>query len=130
MFVLAGRIAAAAPGAPAGRRVMAMTAAATFIADLAAEVEIPTEGTLSRVVYKDDRLRLVLFAFDAGQELTEHTAAVPAVIQVLRGRLELGLGDHTVTADSGSWAHLPARLPHSVVALEPSVMLLTMHVGG
>ncbi|NND03248.1 MAG: hypothetical protein HKN91_10715, partial [Acidimicrobiia bacterium] len=53
-------------------------AAATVFRDLAAEVEIPTEGTLSKVIYKDDQVRLVLFAFDAGQELTEHTAAIPA----------------------------------------------------
>ena len=57
---------------------------------------------------------------------TEHTAAVPAVVQVLRGRLELSLGDEETTAGPGSWIHLPAQLQHSVRAEEPSVMLLTM----
>ncbi len=103
-----------------------MTDRATVIADLAAEVEIPQDGTLSRVLYTDDQIRVVVFAFDAGQELTEHTAAAPAVVEVLSGRLRLTLGPDVVEAGPGSWAHMPARLPHAVVALEPSVMLLTL----
>jgi quercetin dioxygenase-like cupin family protein len=106
-----------------------MSAGATIFTDIASEVEIPQDGTLSRVLYKDERLRLVVFAFDAGQELTEHTAAVPAVVQVLRGRLQLTLGAEEVTADPGTWIQMPAKLPHSVRALEPSVMLLTMLPG-
>ncbi len=103
---------------------------ATIFADIATEVAIPADGTLSRVLYKDERLRLVVFAFDAGQELTEHTAAVPAVIQVVAGRVRLTLGADELTAGPGAWVHLPARLPHSVEALEQSVMLLTMLPAG
>ena len=103
-----------------------MSDGATIFTDIATEVEIPKDGTLSRVLYKDDRIRLVVFAFDAGQELTEHTAAVPAVVQVLQGQLQLTLGAEEVTADPGTWIQMPAKLPHSVRALEPSVMLLTM----
>jgi len=94
--------------------------------DVAGGVEIPDDGTLSRVLFRDDLCRVLLFAFDQGQTLTEHTAAVPAVVQVISGRLEVGLGDETVDARPGSWLHMPAHLPHSVEALEPSVMLLTM----
>jgi quercetin dioxygenase-like cupin family protein len=103
---------------------------ATIFTDVASEVEIPPDGTLSRVLYQDERLRLVVFAFDAGQELTEHTAAVPAVVQVLRGRLQLTLGTEEVAAEPGTWIRMPAKLPHSVRAFEPSVMLLTMLPGG
>lgn len=106
-----------------------MTALATVFTDLAAEAEIPAEGTLSRVLYKDDSIRVVIFAFDTGQELTEHTASVDAVIQVVKGRLRLTLGDETVETGPGSWVHMPPHLRHSVLALEPSVMLLSM-LGG
>ncbi|GAA2648536.1 cupin domain-containing protein [Streptomyces vastus] len=102
---------------------------ATVINDLAAELTVPEDGTLSRVVYRDDRLRVAGFAFAAGQELTEHTSAQPVVIQVVQGRLDLVLGDEKTEATPGSWIHLPARLPHSVYATEPSVMLLTMLPG-
>ncbi|TMR90101.1 cupin [Nonomuraea basaltis] len=99
---------------------------ATVIDDLAAELEIPKDGTLSRVLYRDDRVRVVGFAFDTGQELTEHSSALPVVIQVVKGRLELVLGADKAEASPGSWIHLPPRLPHTVRAVEPTVMLLTM----
>ncbi|MGW2785976.1 cupin domain-containing protein [Streptomyces populi] len=102
---------------------------ATVITDLAAELAVPEDGTLSRVLYRDDRIRVVGFAFAAGQELTEHTSALPVVVQVVRGRLGLVLGDEKTEALPGSWIHLPARLPHTVRATEPSVMLLTMLPG-
>jgi len=98
----------------------------TFLTDLVNAAEIPAEGTLSKVVYKDDKIRVVLFAFDTDQELSEHTASVPAVVQMLSGRLRLTMGDDVVETAPGDWAHMAANLPHSVLALEPSVMLLTL----
>lgn len=103
---------------------------ATKYLDLAAEVEVPENGTLSRVLYSDDRIRLVVFAFDTGQELTDHAAGVPAIVQVVSGRLELDLEGDTVEIDSRSWIHMPERLPHAVRALEPSVMVLSLLRGG
>lgn len=98
----------------------------TVFTDLAAELVIPDDGTLSRTLYQDDQMRLVGFAFAEGEELTDHTSALAVVIQVVRGRLHLGLGDEETELGPGGWVHLPARLTHSVRALEPSVMLLTM----
>jgi len=97
-----------------------------FIPDIAAEVPITPDGTLSRVLHRDDRLRLVGFAFDAGQELTEHTAAVPVVIQAITGALDVTAGGETVRLTPGGWLTLAASEPHTVFAVGPSVLLLTM----
>lgn len=99
---------------------------ATFIADLTAEVEIPQNGTLSRVIYKDDQVRLVVFGFDTGQELSDHTARHTAIVQAVSGRLELSLDGDSVEIGPGSWVHMPPNLPHAVRALEPSVMVLSL----
>lgn len=105
---------------------MEPTPTSTVIENLSAELEIPKDGTLSRVLYKDDDIRLVLFGFDTDQELTEHTAALPAVVQVITGRAKIGLGDREVTAEPGTWIHMAAHHAHSVFALEPTVLLLTL----
>ena len=98
----------------------------TILADLTAEVDIPVNGTLSRVLYKDDHVRLVAFAFDTGQELTDHTAGVPAIVQVVSGELEISLAGVVSTVGPKSWVHMRAGLTHAVKALEPSVMVLTL----
>jgi len=101
----------------------------TLIPDLPARAEIPEQGTLSRVLHNDQRVRLVLFAFDAGQELTEHTAGVPALLQVVSGRFRVGAGGDTFDMGPEAWLHLDAGEPHSLLALEPSRLLLTMLPG-
>ena len=97
-----------------------------LMSDVTESLEIPQEGILSKVLYRDDKIRVVGFAFDTGQELTEHTAAVPVVIQVVSGRFEFVAGVQTSEIGPDSWMHLEASVPHSVVALEPSRLLLTL----
>ncbi len=103
---------------------------ATHYPDLIAQVEIPSQGTLSRVLYKDATIRLVVFAFDAGQELTDHTSQHAAIVQVLEGEIELVLAGSPVVMVPGAWVHMPPQLPHAVRALEPTVMVLTLLTGG
>lgn len=98
----------------------------TFLADLNAEVQIPVNGILSRTLYNDDRLKIIIFGFAEGQELSAHTAPMPAVIQILKGEARLTLGDQTLDASAGSLAHMPPRLEHALVAKTPVVMLLMM----
>ena len=89
-------------------------------------VSIQPEATVSRTAMRTEGGNVVLFAFDSGQELSEHTAAMPAFIQVLRGRLLVNGGDDEREGAPGDLVYLPTRLPHAVKALEPSVMMLTM----
>jgi quercetin dioxygenase-like cupin family protein len=97
----------------------------TYVADIAAQ-EIPAAGILSRTVHNDDHAKVVLFGFDAGQELSEHTASMPAILQILRGEAQLGLGDDSIEARAGAWVYMPAQLRHSVRAQTPVVMLLVL----
>ncbi len=92
--------------------------------DLGAEIELPSDGTLSRTLHQDERLKVVLFGFSAGQELSEHTASTPAIMHFLRGEADATLGPDIVVAHSGTWIHMPAQMPHSIRTNSPVVMLL------
>jgi len=96
------------------------------LSEVAGLVEIQPEATVSRTVLQAEGARVVLFSFDAGQVLTEHTAAVPALLQVLDGHLRVTADGRTVDLRPGGLVHLVARLPHAVEAVEPSRLLLTM----
>ncbi|MCA9077653.1 MAG: cupin domain-containing protein [Planctomycetaceae bacterium] len=98
----------------------------THIVDLAEEVELPEDGILTRTLFNDDDVKAVIFGFGQGEELSEHTASMPAVLHFLEGEAVLTLGDETVTATPGTWIHMPANLKHSVQATTPVKMLLLL----
>lgn len=98
----------------------------THYADLAAEIDVFDDSTISKTLYEGDDLKVVLFGFAAGQELSEHTAAVPAVMHFLEGRARVTLGEEVHGASPNAWIHMPAHLPHSIAAHEPVKMLLLL----
>ena len=103
-----------------------MTSPYTLSSDLANEVQPPDKGILSRTLFNDDRLKVVLFGFAQGEELSEHTASMPAVLHFLQGEAKLTLGDDMLEARPGTWVHMPAGLKHSIKAKTPVVMLLLL----
>jgi quercetin dioxygenase-like cupin family protein len=98
----------------------------TLIEDLMSAIDIPEGGTLSRVLSKDGNVRLVGFGFDADEELTDHSAGVPVIIQVVSGRVSVVVEGDARAMSPESWLRLDAGVQHSVKALEPSRLLLTM----
>jgi quercetin dioxygenase-like cupin family protein len=88
--------------------------------------DIPTDSIISRTVYSDPQVKTILFAFAAGQELSEHTSSQLASLYFVQGEADLTLGDDTLTAQAGTWVQMPPHLPHSIVAKSPLLMLLTM----
>ncbi|MBX3414793.1 MAG: cupin domain-containing protein [Pirellulales bacterium] len=103
-----------------------MTLPYTLIQDVAHHAAPPENGTLSTTLHQDERLKTVLFHFSAGQELSEHTASTPAVMHFLAGEAEVTLGPDPITAQAGTWIHMPAQLPHSIRATTPVTMLLLL----
>ena len=88
--------------------------------------DIPADSIVSRSVYRDETVQVTLFGFAAGQELSEHTAARPAILHFIAGEGTVTLGAAVKEAGPGSWVHMPAHLPHSIVAHTPLSMLLIL----
>ena len=102
-----------------------------FIANLQEQTPpIPADSIVSRTLHSDDDVKVILFGFAAGQELSEHTAAMPAMLYFVQGEADLTLGEDSLAAQAGAWAHMPPHLPHSIVAKTPVVMLLLMFKSG
>ncbi len=103
-----------------------MTTPYLLYQNLAAEAEVPPDGILSRTLYQDGHVKVVLFGFAAGQELSAHTAPFRAAIHVLEGTAQLTLGSDKVDAGPGTWAMMEPQLEHGILAKTPVKMLLTM----
>lgn len=98
----------------------------TAIEDVADLVAVQPGAVVSKVIHHEDSLNVTVFGFDAGQELTEHSAARAAVVQVITGRLQFTVDGHVLDARPGVWLHMAPETPHSLVATEPTIMLLTL----
>ena len=95
-------------------------------ADLGQLVQFAERGIVSKSLHDSPALKLVLFCFEPGQMLSEHSAPFEAVIHVLEGSAEVRLGGVAHDARPGSLYVMPAGLPHAVRANERFVFLLTM----
>ncbi len=85
------------------------------------------EGSIvSRQITKAEAGNVTLFAFDAGQELSEHTAPFDALVQVLDGEAEVFVSGQPFTVRSGQAIILPAGQTHALRAATRFKMLLTM----
>ena len=84
------------------------------------------QGIASRVLARTAAGNITLFAFDAGEELSEHTAPFDALVLTVSGSLTLTIGGRRVETAPQTIVLMPANVPHAVRATEPSRMLLIM----
>ena len=84
----------------------------------------PADSILSRTVHQDKTVKVILFGFHPGQELSEHTAAVPALLHFIKGDAKLVLGKDERSAQAGTWVRIPPQEPHSIYAKTMTFMLL------
>ena len=94
--------------------------------DLTAAARVPERGILSQTISDADGVRVVLFGFAPGEELSEHTAARAAILEVVAGTADLVVGGDAFAGGPGTWVRMPPRTPHSVHATSPLVLLLTL----
>ena len=93
----------------------------THISDLAKETQPPETGILGRTIFNDETVKAVIFGFGQGEELSEHTASMPAVLHFLQGETTVGLGDDKHETRAGKQEgrrsqilnFLPCCLPYS-----------------
>lgn len=105
---------------------MASTLAAAELFTLESLVTATAKGIASRVLARTAAGNITLFAFDAGEELSEHTAPFDALALTLSGALVLTIGGVDVRTAPQTIVLMPANVPHAVRAIEASRMLLIM----
>jgi quercetin dioxygenase-like cupin family protein len=97
-----------------------------MILSLPAETQFTSNGIVSRILFRTSAVRVVLFGFAAGQELSEHTSVHHALVQVLSGECDFptnGQGHHL---KAGDVLYMPPGLRHAVHATQDFSMLLTL----
>jgi quercetin dioxygenase-like cupin family protein len=102
------------------------TAPKAEILNLPEMVSYQDGSVVSRQITKAEAGNVTLFAFDEGQELSEHTAPFDALVHIVEGEAEIIISGKSFRLKSGEAIIMPANEPHAVKAAGQFKMLLTM----
>lgn len=94
--------------------------------DAAGLIKYQARAIVSRTLIKKPTGTVTLFAFSAGQEISEHTAPFDALAYVLDGEAEISISGKPQRLVSGEMMILPAHKPHALKAIERFKMMLVM----
>ena len=89
-------------------------------------IAVQPSAVVSRVILKNKGGNVTLFAFDGGQELSEHTAPFDALVNVIGGEVEITIAGAANRLRAGQSIIMPANQPHALKAISPLKMVLTM----
>lgn len=84
---------------------------------------------VSKILVRNDKGNVTMFAFDQGESLSEHTTPYDALLQVFDGEAEIIIDGVSHLVQSGESILMPANIPHAVMATQKMKMLLTMIKG-
>ncbi|MFA6540549.1 MAG: cupin domain-containing protein [Bacteroidota bacterium] len=90
------------------------------------DIHYQTNAIVSTVILKNEYGTITLFAFDAGQSLSEHTTPFDALFHCVEGNFNVTIGGHLHSINANEAIVLPAGIPHSVTAISRSKFVLTM----
>lgn len=89
-------------------------------------IQYEPDGIVSKRIIQKEKGNVTLFAFDKGQQLSEHTAPFDALVQVIEGEAEIIIDKVPQLIKAGECIIMPANHPHAVNATGKFKMLLTM----
>jgi quercetin dioxygenase-like cupin family protein len=102
------------------------TAPKSEILDFNSLADYQTDAVVSRQITKVEGGNVTLFAFDEGQELSEHTAPYDALVYVLEGEVGIRISGKSYLLEAAEGIIMPANEPHALQAVKRFKMLLTM----
>lgn len=98
----------------------------TEVKNLLEQLNYQGDSIVSKILIKKETGNVTLFAFDAGQGLSEHTSPYEALVYIPEGKIDIKVGNENFTVTAGELLKLPAAIPHALKAIEKTKMMLIM----
>ena len=83
-------------------------------------------AVVSREIVSQPTGTVTAFAFDQGEQLSEHTAPFDALVIDLDGEADITIGGRSNRVKPGEMIIMPAAVPHALKAVTRFKMLLVM----
>jgi quercetin dioxygenase-like cupin family protein len=98
----------------------------SLVLNLLGEVPVVPGSVVSKPLVQADGCKVIVFAMDKDQSISDHQAPFVAMVQVLDGVLDFSVGEQTYRLAANDLLVMPSNARHSLTALEPTRFLLTM----
>lgn len=89
-------------------------------------VEYQKDAVVSKIIIKQDKGNVTIFAFDQGQGLSEHTAPFDALVYIIDGEAKITIAGEDHFLKQGEIIIMPVNKPHALKAVEKFKMMLVM----
>jgi quercetin dioxygenase-like cupin family protein len=89
-------------------------------------VEYSSHSIVSKTIAEKRSGSVTVFAFDKGESLSEHSAPLDAIVNIIDGEGLFTIGGKEITVGEGQILIMPANVPHSVKAAKRFKMMLIM----
>ena len=96
---------------------------------VADRVEYSQGSIVSQQLTYNPAGNITFFAFDEGQQLSEHTAPFDAIVEIVDGEAEIHIDGVKHLVRTGEMLVMPANIPHALYAVKRFKMILTMIKG-
>lgn len=96
------------------------------VANLVATSPIVPGCVVSKPLLQTESCKVIVFAMDAGQAISEHHAPYVATVHVLDGKLDFTVAGQRHVLAAGDWLLIPFDRKHDLTAVEPTRFLLTV----
>ena len=93
---------------------------------LADHIQYMGDSVVSKTLIKKETGTITLFAFDAGQGISEHTTPFDAMVEIIDGEAEIVIGGNPIMVQKGQIIIMPADIPHALNAKQQFKMMLSM----
>lgn len=89
-----------------------------------------SNGLTAKTLFKQGALRATLVSFEKDGRMDDHQASGPVSVQVLKGTVMLSVDGRESQLVEGALVTIGAHVRHSVQALDPAAILVTVAFGG
>jgi len=96
-------------------------------ASLYEAVEYGDSKPKAKVLFDTADVKELRIVFRRGQEMREHRAPFPIVVEIVDGSIDFGAGQERLLLEKGKLIALPANVPHDLRAVEDSIVRLSLH---
>lgn len=97
------------------------------IENLLEQIEYGEKKPAIKILVDNNFSKEIRIVFKKGQEMKEHKTSFPIVVEIVKGAITFGVEGKPYELKEGHLIALDPNIPHDLIALEDSIVRLTLH---